>query len=82
LGLEYVPVYEGDGVGRLHFVEPMITTDFISNDLDEETAVYIATPEAFPVADDYPTEYVMKPDGDGGVYVSIDDFEAFPGSSE
>lgn len=77
-----VPVYIGDGVGRLHFVEPMITTDFISGDLDEETAVEIATPEAFPVADDYPTEYVMKPDGDGGVYVSMDNFEEFPGSGE
>lgn len=60
----------------------MITTDFISNDLDEEMAVDIVTPEAFPVADDYPTEYVMKPDSDGGVYISIDDFESFPGSSE
>lgn len=73
-----LPVYEGDGVAQLHFVEPMITTDFISNDLDEEMAVDIATPEAFPVVDDYPTEYVMKPDGDGGVYVSIDNFETFP----
>lgn len=77
-----LPVYEGDGVGRLHFVEPMITTDFISNDLNDELAVDITTPEAFPVADDYPTEYVMKPDGEGGVYVSIDDFETFPSSSE
>jgi hypothetical protein len=74
-----LPVYEGDGTGRLHFVEPMITTDFISGHLDEEMAVDIATPEAFPVADDYPTEYAMKPDGEGGVYVSMDDFQSFPG---
>jgi hypothetical protein len=60
----------------------MITTDFISTHLDEEMTVDITTPEAFPVGDDYPTEYVMKPDGDGGVYVSIDDFKTFPGSSE
>lgn len=77
-----LPVYEGDGVGRLHFVEPMITTEFIGNELDEEMTVDITTPDAFPVADDYPTEYVMKPDGDGGVYVSVDDFRAFPGSSQ
>lgn len=75
-----LPVYEGDGEGMPHFVEPMITTDFIRNDLDEELAVDVVTPEAFPTADDYPTEYVMKPDGDGGVFVSIDDFEEFPSS--
>jgi hypothetical protein len=82
LDLEDVPVYEGDGTGRLHFVEPMITTDFISNDLGEDMEVDIATPETFPIADDYPTTYVMKPDGEGGVFVSVDDFEEFPGSSE
>lgn len=77
-----VPVYGSGSEGRLHFVEPMITTDFLQNDLDEEMAVDIATPEVFPVADDYPTEYVMTPDGDGGVYVSIDDFQEFPGPSD
>lgn len=77
-----VPVYEGDGEGRLHFVEPMVTTEFLRNDLDEELTVEIATPEAYFEADDYPTAYVLKPDGDGGVYVSLDEFEEFPGSSE
>jgi len=81
LDLEDVPVYRGDGEGRLQFVEPMVTTDFISDDLDEETEVEIATPDVFPVADDYPTTYVVQPDGEGGVYVSIDGFEAFPGPS-
>lgn len=81
LGLENVPVYEGDGEGRLHFMEPMITTDFISRELEEETTVDIATPDAFPVAGDYPTAYVMKPDGDGGVFVSLDSFESFPGGN-
>lgn len=77
-----MPVYGTGGEGRLHFVEPMITTDYLQNDLDGETVVDISTPAAFPVADDYPTEYVMNPDGEGGVYVSIDGFEAFPGSTE
>lgn len=76
-----VQVYGSGSEGRLHFVEPMVTTDFLRNELDEEMAVDIATPEVFPVADDYPTEYVMTPDGDGGVYVSIDDFQEFPGLS-
>lgn len=74
-----VPVYGGDGTGRLTFVEPMITNDFIRNSLTEEMAVEIATPDVFPVADAYPTQYVMKPDGDGGVFVFIDGFEEFPG---
>lgn len=76
-----IPVYEGDGEGRLHFVEPMVTTDFLRNELAEEVTVDVATPEAFAEEDEYPTEYVMKPDGDGGVYVSIDGFEEFAGTS-
>ena len=76
-----LPVYGSDGEGKIHFVEPMVTTDFLRNDLAEEVAVDVATPEVFAEEDEYPTEYVMKPDGDGGVYVSIDGFEEFPGAS-
>lgn len=76
-----VDVYEGDGEGELTFVEPMITTDFIRDDLHGETPVGVSTPDVFPVADDYPTKYVMEPDGDGGLFVSIDEFEEFPGPS-
>ena len=32
--------------------------------------------------DDYPTTYVMEPDDDGGLFVSMDEFEGFPGPSE
>lgn len=74
-----MPVYSGDGQARLHFVEPMITTDYITNDLTEEVTVGIATPAVFPKADKYPTTYVMRPDGDGGVFVSMDNFLSFPG---
>lgn len=77
-----LPVYVGDGEGQVHFVEPMITTDFVRDELTEEVTVEVATPDVFAVADDYPTEYVMRPDGDGGVFVSVDGFEAFPGPSE
>jgi hypothetical protein len=76
-----MPVYAGDGEGRVTFVEPMVTTDFLRNDLSEAVAVEVATPDAFFEADEYPTAYVMKPDGDGGAYVSVDGFEAFPGPS-
>jgi len=77
-----LPVYEGDGEGRQHFVEPMVTTAFIRNELTEEVTVDVATPVAFFTADRYPTAYVMRPDGDGGVFVSVDEFEAFPGSDD
>lgn len=75
-----LPIYVGNNRGQLHFVEPMVTVDFIGNRLEEETAVSVATPEAFSVADEYPTKYVMKPDGEGGVFISIDGFETFPSS--
>lgn len=74
-----VPVYGATSEGELIFIEPMITTEFLRRDLEEETAVELATPERYPVADEYPTEYVMTPDGAGGVFVSLDSFESFPG---
>ncbi|MFA9502769.1 hypothetical protein ACERIM_08290 [Natrinema sp. H-ect1] len=77
-----LPVYEGDGDGRVHFVEPMVTTDFLRDGLEEETAVDIATPEVFFEADEYPTAYAMMPDGDGGAYVAIREFEEFPGADQ
>lgn len=73
------PVYEGDGDGRLHFVEPMVTTDFLRNELERAQSVDVATPTAYVEADHYPTAYAMTPDGDGGAYVSVTEFEAFPG---
>ncbi|WP_226480109.1 hypothetical protein [Natrinema amylolyticum] len=77
-----VPVYEGDGEGRVHFVEPMVTTDFLRNDLEEETTVDVATPGVYFETDDYPTSYAIMPDGDGGAYVSIREFEEFHGPDQ
>ena len=77
-----VPVYGSGSTGRLTFIEPMITTEFLRTELDAEVPVEVSTPEVFYEAGDYPTTYVMKPDGSGGVYVSIDGFEAFPGSTD
>lgn len=77
-----VPVYTGDGQGQLHFVEPMVTTDFIRNDLNQAKEVGVATPARFPTAGAYPTTYGMKPDGQGGVHVTIGDFKQFPGPSK
>lgn len=75
-----MPVFEGDGEGRVHFVEPMITTEYLAT-LESETAVGVATPKAFPVADRYPTEYVLKPT-ESGVSVSLSGFRTFPGAGE
>lgn len=76
-----VPVFEGDGEGRLHFVEPMVTTEFFGA-LDEKVERDVTTPAAFFTEDRYPTEYVLKPDGNGGVHVLVDDFEKFPGPKQ
>jgi hypothetical protein len=77
-----LPVYQGDGEGNNHLVEPMVTTDFIRDELDGQRRVGVATPARFPEAAEYPTTYAMEPDGDGGVYVSVGDFWAFPGPEE
>ena len=74
-----VPVFEGDGEGRLHFVEPMVTEVFA--DLDEEMSVEVATPDSFFAEDQYPTEYVLRPDRSDGVHVVLDGFKEFPGPS-
>lgn len=71
---------DGDGVGRITLFEPMITLDFATR-LDTVTDVGLKTPKAFFAPDEYPTSYVMQPVGDGGVYVSLTDFETFPGPS-
>jgi len=75
-----LPVFEGDGEGRIHFVEPMITNGALA-ELEAKMSVDVETPEAFPVADRYPTEYVLKPT-DSGVSVSIAGFQPFPAPSE
>lgn len=71
---------DGDGTGRITFVEPMLTVDFLGG-LDEEVVVDMKTPEEYAAAGDYPTQYVMKPSLRDGIYVSVDGFTEFPGAS-
>lgn len=71
---------DGDGMGQLTFVEPMVTVEFFEG-LDEEMAVDMKTPEVYAVADEYPTLYVLEPGLHGGVFVSIDGFEEFEDAS-
>ncbi len=71
---------DGDGVGQLTLFEPMVTVDFADR-LDTVTDVKLNTPAAYAAADKYPTSYVLQPEGNGGIYVSLTDFESFPGPS-
>lgn len=83
---------DGDGVGELMRFEPMITADYVdrvlANDLLQGNAplaigqqVELKTPAEYATADEYPTAYGLRPDGNGGLFVSLEDFEAFPGPS-
>lgn len=67
---------DGDGVGRITFVEPMATVEFLEG-LEGEVSVGMKTPEVYATADDYPTRYVIEKGVHDGVYVSIDEFEEF-----
>lgn len=69
---------DGDGTGQLSFVEPMVTLEFLRN-LDGEVATEIKTPDEFATADEYPTRYVLEKGIHGGVYISLECFESFPG---
>lgn len=84
---------DGDGVGELMRFEPMITAGYVDRvlangllqgnvPLDIGQQVELKTPAEYATADEYPTAYVLRPDGDGGLFVSLEDFEAFPGPSE
>lgn len=72
---------DGDGAGRITLFEPMITVDFAAQ-LDTVANVELKTPTAFFAADEYPTSYVIQPEGNGGIYVYLDDFKSFPGTNE
>lgn len=69
---------DGDGTGQITFVEPMVTLAFLK-DLNGEVATGIKTPDEFATADEYPTRYVLEKGIHGGVYISIECFESFPG---
>jgi len=75
-----LPVFEGDGEGQLHFVEAMVTNEFMTG-LGEGVTTDVATPEAFQTEGHYPTAYSVTPN-ESGATVSIEGFEAFPGTAE
>lgn len=66
--------YEGD----LTFGEPMVTKAFLEAE-HEEVRTPVATPQAFPEAGWYPTEYVIRYLGGQDAYtVTLESFEHFP----
>lgn len=69
---------DGDGIGRITFVEPMVTTAFLDG-LASELVVDMKTPEVYERPGDYPTQYVVEPGLHGGRFISIDGFTEFPG---
>lgn len=68
---------DGDGTGRLHFMEPMITKAFLEEQ-NAEVRTSIGMPETFEDPGRYPTEYVVRtrPDQNGYV-VTMESFEQF-----
>lgn len=75
-----VPLFGKGSTGELTFVEPMITKAFFEG-LSEEVRTSIGTPEVFPEAGDYPTEYVIDCPGDEDTYtVTMESFESFEGA--
>lgn len=69
--------FDGDGVGELHFGEPMITEAFFQNMADGDKVLReVGLPQVFPEAGYYPTAYGIMYD-DGVYYVTIENFEWF-----
>jgi len=75
----------GDGVGELTFMEPMITTSFLRDLVRSGTADIVATtplpmPSRFATAGSYPTTYVVRYHrADETFTVSLESFEQFAG---
>ncbi|MFC4358256.1 hypothetical protein ACFO0N_09890 [Halobium salinum] len=66
---------DGDGVGEMTFVEPMITRKFL-NGLKGTVRGDVALPEVVPEAGYYPTQYVMQRVPQyGGILISLTKFE-------
>lgn len=76
---------DGDGIGQLTFMEPMITDSYLLNiknngDPDNEVISSIPMPERFIKGGWYPTEYVVRYHGHDDTFtVSLESFEQFSG---
>lgn len=66
---------DGDDANELHFVEPMVTVDFLEARLDGVHSEPIAQPAVYPQDGFYPTTYAIRDLGEGGYAVTMADFE-------
>jgi hypothetical protein len=67
--------------GDLNFFEPMVTTEYF-RELSGSESAPIRTPERFPEAGEYPTEYVIRYHaGEEAYTVTLEGFEPFEASN-
>lgn len=65
--------FDGDGDGEVHFVEPMLTADYLGT-LRGVDRRPIPQPDAYPRDGWYPTAYAVRSHGDGGRTVALEAF--------
>lgn len=66
--------------GNLHFMEPMITVEYLE-DFDEQETTEVAMPQRMPEEGRYPTEYTVRYHEDDDAYsVTLELFEQFEAS--
>ncbi|WP_226011310.1 DUF5602 domain-containing protein [Halomicrobium salinisoli] len=66
---------DGGDARELHFVEPMVTVDFLETHLDGVHSEPVAQPAVYPQDGCYPTTYTVRDLGDAGYAVAMADFE-------
>ncbi len=66
---------DGDDANELHFVEPMVTVDFLESHLEGVHSEPIAQPAVYPQDGHYPTTYAVRDLGDAGYAITLADFE-------
>lgn len=70
---------DGDGEGRMIFMEPMVTVAYLKTlNVDDTVRSDIPMPERFYDGGWYPTEFVVAYDG-SDYTISLESFEQFPG---
>lgn len=65
--------FDGDGTGRHHFVEPMVTTDYLTSMTGEDQRP-VAHPEVYPHDGWYPKTYTVRDLGSAGMAITLDNF--------
>lgn len=82
-GEEFTHTYiYGSFDGRINFLEPMITREFLEN-VNGKVVSDVKVPRQFPSTGFYPTQYVIRRiEGEGAVAVYFRRFRQFPGAKQ